>query len=130
MGNEAEPAGAPDTDQSAVAPDTDQSAGAPDARESATLTGRDTAILEFEHEWWRHGGAKEEAIRRDFGVSPARYYQLLNALIDSPAAIAHDPMLVRRLQRIRETRTTDRAAQAGYLSPSGRLAVGTTRTED
>jgi len=121
MGIEAEPAEAPDAGQKAEAPD---------VGERSALTERDAAILEFEHQWWRHGGAKEEAIRRDFGVPPARYYQLLNALINSPAAIAHDPLLVRRLQRIRETRTNARSAQAGHLSPSGRLAVGTTRIED
>ena len=116
--------------ESADAPDPHEDSGVPDGGGTAALTERDAAILAFEHEWWRHGGAKEEAIRRDFGVPPARYYQLLNALIDSPAAIAHDPMLVRRLQRIREARTDARAAQAGHLSPSGRLAVGTARSED
>ncbi|MEP6479585.1 MAG: DUF3263 domain-containing protein [Rhodoglobus sp.] len=76
------------------------------------LADRDRRILEFERQWWRHAGAKEEAIRSEFGLSAARYYQLLNAVIDSPAAVRHDPMLVKRLQRARDARTAARAARA------------------
>ena len=67
------------------------------------LTDRDRAILDFEGEWRRHVGAKEEAIRSDLGLSPARYYQLLGRLIDTAEAQAHDPMLVKRLRRLRDT---------------------------
>ena len=66
------------------------------------LTDRDRAILDFEGEWRRHAGAKEEAIRADLGLSPARYYQLLGRLIDTADAQAHDPMLVKRLRRLRD----------------------------
>ncbi|WP_345799842.1 DUF3263 domain-containing protein [Microbacterium sp. AZCO] len=66
------------------------------------LTDRDRAILEFEAEWRRHAGAKEEAIRADLGLSPARYYQLLGRLIDTADAQQHDPMLVKRLRRLRD----------------------------
>lgn len=76
------------------------------------LGDRDLAILAFERRWWRHAGAKEQAIRDEFGVSAARYYQLLGALIDSPAAVVHDPMLVKRLQRMRDARAAARAARA------------------
>lgn len=72
------------------------------------LSDRDKRILAFEHQWWKHAGAKEEAVRAEFGLTSARYYQLLNAVIDSPAAIVHDPMLVRRLQRVRDARTGTR----------------------
>ena len=75
------------------------------------LPERDRRILEFEREWWRHAGAKEEAIRSQFSLPAARYYQLLNALIDTPEAVRHDPMLVRRLQRARDARTSARAAR-------------------
>ena len=68
------------------------------------LTDRDRAILEFEAEWRRHAGAKEEAIRADLGLSPARYYQLLGRLIDTAEAQEHDPMLVKRLRRLRDAR--------------------------
>ena len=67
---------------------------------------RDRAILDFEREWWQHPGAKEDAIRQTFGLSPARYYQVLGKLMDSEAALAYDPMLVKRLQRVREDRRT------------------------
>jgi Protein of unknown function (DUF3263) len=82
------------------------------------LAERDVAILEFEARWHRHGGAKEEAIKRVFDLSVARYYQLLNAVIDSPAAVRHDPMLVRRLQRAREARISARTSRA-FSSPTG-----------
>ena len=72
------------------------------------LTDRDRAILRFEGEWRRHGGAKEEAIRADLGLSPARYYQLLGRLIDTAEAQEHDPMLVKRLRRLREARISAR----------------------
>ena len=75
------------------------------------LTERDEAILAFERQWWRHAGAKEQAIRQDFGMSAARYYQLLGALIDSPAALTRDPMLVKRLQRLRDARMAARSAR-------------------
>ncbi|PVE76184.1 DUF3263 domain-containing protein [Microbacterium testaceum] len=67
-----------------------------------TLSDRDLAFLAFEGEWRRHAGAKEEAIRAEFEITPARYYQLLGRLIDTPEALAHDPMLVRRLRRRRD----------------------------
>ena len=76
------------------------------------LPERERRILEFERQWWRHAGAKEEAIRSQFSLPAARYYQLLNALIDTPEAVRHDPMLVRRLQRARDARTSARAARA------------------
>ncbi|TAM66514.1 MAG: DUF3263 domain-containing protein [Microbacteriaceae bacterium] len=78
------------------------------------LSGRNAAILEFERQWWRHAGAKEQAIRDEFGLSAARYYQVLSALIDDPAALVHDPMLVKRLQRARDARVTARAMRTLY----------------
>lgn len=69
---------------------------------------RDRTILDFEREWWQHPGAKEDAIRQTFGLSPARYYQVLSKLMDSEAALAYDPMLVKRLQRVRDDRRSSR----------------------
>ncbi len=80
--------------------------------ESASLSARDGAILDFERQWRNHAGAKEQAIRAEFGLSAARYYQLLGALIDSPLALARDPMLVKRLHRMREARAQARARRA------------------
>jgi hypothetical protein len=78
----------------------------------ASLPERDRAVLAFERQWWKHAGAKEEAIRRQFGVSPTAYYQLLSRLIDDPTALAADPMLVKRLQRQRAARRRQRATRA------------------
>ncbi len=77
------------------------------------LSDRDRDLLAFEAAWQRHAGAKEEAIRAELGLTPARYYQLLGRLIDSPDALAHDPLLVKRLQRLRDQRRETRAARAG-----------------
>jgi hypothetical protein len=88
------------------------SAEAARKRESGPeLSERDIQILEFEREWWHHAGAKEAAIRSQFSLSAARYYQLLNAVIDLPGALRHDPMLVKRLLRARDARTQARSAR-------------------
>jgi hypothetical protein len=75
------------------------------------LSDRDREILAFERQWWKYAGAKEQAVRELFGLSATRYYQVLNALIDSPAALAHDPMLVKRLRRMRASRQRARSAR-------------------
>jgi hypothetical protein len=77
-----------------------------------SLPEREQRILVFERQWWAHAGAKEAAIRSEFDLTAARYYQLLNAALDLPEAIAFDPMLVRRLQRMRDARTEARSARA------------------
>jgi hypothetical protein len=68
-------------------------------------------ILDFERRWWQLSTSKELAIRDRFGISPARYYQLLNRLIELPEALEFDPMLVRRLRRLREARRKQRFAR-------------------
>jgi len=68
------------------------------------LTETERAILSFEAQWTRHAGAKEEAIRHSLGLTPARYYQLLGRLIDTADALEHDPLLVKRLRRVRDER--------------------------
>jgi hypothetical protein len=75
------------------------------------LADRDRAILDFERQWWRYAGAKEQAVRELFEMSATRYYQVLNTLIDRPEALAHDPMLVKRLRRLRSTRQRARSAR-------------------
>ena len=77
----------------------------------ALLSDRDRGILEFERQWWKYAGAKEEAIRDLFDMSATRYYQIVNALIDTPEAMAFDPMLVKRLRRLRATRQRARSAR-------------------
>ena len=75
------------------------------------LSRREHEMLTFERQWWRQAGAKETAIRDRFGVPPTRYYQVLNALVDRPDALAADPLLVRRLRRLRGARARTRSSQ-------------------
>lgn len=72
----------------------------------------DAQMLTFEHQWWKYPGAKESAVRDQFGISMTRYYQVLNRIIDEPAALAADPLLVKRLrrQRVERRRQRDRAS--------------------
>jgi len=78
---------------------------------TAGLSEQQASLLEFEKQWWALPGSKESEIRERFDISPTRYYQLLNALIDSEAALAHDPLLVKRLRRLRSTRQKERTAR-------------------
>lgn len=80
------------------------------AAAAARLSDQERRILHFERSWWRFGGAKEEAIREQFDMSATRYYQLLNQLIDTHAALVADPVLVRRLRRLRQHRQEARSA--------------------
>ncbi|MEA5454188.1 DUF3263 domain-containing protein [Sinomonas sp. JGH33] len=75
------------------------------------LTDREEQMLALERNWWKYAGAKEQAIRELFDLSATHYYQLLNALIDTEAALAHDPMLVKRLRRLRSSRQRARTAR-------------------
>jgi hypothetical protein len=75
------------------------------------LSERDAKILEFENRWWQYAGAKEQAIREMFDMSATRYYQVLNAIIDMPAALEANPMLVKRLRRMRDARQKARSAK-------------------
>jgi hypothetical protein len=77
----------------------------------AELSRREHEMLLFERQWWRRAGAKETAIRDLFGVPPTRYYQVLNALVDRPEALATDPLLVRRLRRLRSARQQKRSCR-------------------
>jgi hypothetical protein len=102
-----------------MSPTPEPSAGPPGPR-PASLSERDQRVLDFERRWWRHVGAKEEAISEVFGLSTARYYQLLNSVIDTPEALRYDPILVGRLLRARDSRVRARAARRfPTSSPSG-----------
>ena len=74
------------------------------------LTETEKQMLAFERQWWKYAGAKETAVREQFGLSASRYYQLLNQIIDRPEALVHDPMLVKRLRRLRATRQRRRSS--------------------
>jgi hypothetical protein len=83
----------------------------PSREAESGLGERDGQILDFERQWWKYAGAKETAIRESFDMSATRYYQVLNALIDRPEALASDPLLVRRLRRMRAERQRARSAR-------------------
>jgi hypothetical protein len=68
------------------------------------LSSRDRAVLDFERSWWTEPGSKQSGIRQRLGLSATRYYQLLGHLLDSPEAEAYDPLVVRRLRRVRDRR--------------------------
>lgn len=70
----------------------------------SALTEQDRAALDLEGRFWRHAGAKEDAIRAELGATPTRHYQRIARLLDDPAAIAHAPVVVARLRRIRDAR--------------------------
>jgi hypothetical protein len=78
---------------------------------NSPLSEREQQILALERQWWKYAGAKEQAIRELFDLSATHYYQILNALIDTEHALAHDPMLVKRLRRLRTSRQRARTAR-------------------
>ncbi|MDM4721090.1 DUF3263 domain-containing protein [Micromonospora sp. WMMA1363] len=108
-GERAVPPPRPAPEVEMVPPEDDGGRGPePAAGTADRLTERERGILDFEQQWWRHAGAKEQAIRDRFGLSATRYYQLLNALLDKPAALAAAPVLVGRLRRLRASRARNR----------------------
>src|SRR3954471_20957751 len=83
------------------------------------LSARELEILAFERQWWKYAGAKEQAVKELFGMSATRYYQLLNGLINKEEAIAADPMLVKRLRKLRTVRLRARSARRFGFEPNG-----------
>jgi hypothetical protein len=84
------------------------------------LTDRDRAILDFERAWWSEPGPKAAAIRARFGLSPGRYYQLLGAIVGSAEADAYDPLVVRRLRKVRTERRRARIEGGPAVQRRGR----------
>lgn len=76
-----------------------------------SLSDQQREILDFEKSWWKYAGAKEAAARERFGISMVVYYQQLNAVLDLPEAMAHDPFTVKRLRRLRDARRGQRSAR-------------------
>ena len=77
----------------------------------AVFGDKERQILEFERFWWKYAGAKERGIKESLDMSATRYYQLLNQIIDKPDAVAYDPILVKRLQRLRAFRQRERLSR-------------------
>jgi hypothetical protein len=114
---EARDAGAADPGPAAGA-EAPVTAGAPEDDKAVNLPAREREMLAFERQWWRYAGAKEAAIRERFGMSATRYYQVLNALVDRPEALAVDPLLVRRLRRMRAARQRQRSGRVLGSDPA------------
>lgn len=92
----------------------DGTAAIHDAQAMAAAVGLspvEASILDFEREWWRFSGAKEQSIRERFDMTPAHYHQVLGALLDDARALAYDPILVKRLTRLRHARHQARTAR-------------------
>lgn len=83
------------------------------------LTERDRAILDFERSWWSEPGPKDTAILERFELSATRYYQILGELLDHPDALDHDPLLVRRLRRMRDRRRRERVQDRSVSGTQG-----------
>ena len=85
-----------------------------------TLTDHEQAVLDFERSWWTEDGVKEVLIEERLEITSSRYYQVLNELLDRPDALDHDPMVVRRLRRLRDRK---RRARLDAAAAGGRLEV-------
>jgi len=85
------------------------------------LSPREREILTFEREWWKYADAKDVALRERLGLTPEAYYRALTAIIDEPGAVAHDPLLVRRLRRQRLVRQRQRqeSRSGRFRGPAG-----------
>jgi len=79
-------------------------------RNNSGLSELEVKMLDFERQWWRYAGAKESAIKELFDLTPPAYYQMLNNLIDREDALIAEPILVKRLRRLRESRTAARSS--------------------
>jgi len=97
---------------SAMQPGREQTAG-----RAGELSRLELEILAFERQWWKYAGAKEQAVRELFDLSATRYYQILNAILEKPDAMAADPLLVKRLRRLRSGRARTRAARRLGIEP-------------
>jgi hypothetical protein len=97
---------------SAMQPGREQTAG-----RTGELSRLELEILAFERQWWKYAGAKEQAVRELFDLSATRYYQILNAILEKPEAMAADPLLVKRLRRLRSVRARTRAARRLGIEP-------------
>src|SRR3954471_10147352 len=85
--------------------------------EGMVLTDRDQAIIDFERSWWSEPGRKELAIRERFDLSTTRYYGILNELLDVPEALDYDPLVIRRLRRVRDRRRRARFEGRSMIEP-------------
>lgn len=58
-----------------------------------------------------YSGRVGEKIRAQFGIPPARYFQLLGRAIATEEALRHDPVTTNRLRRLAEHQERTRASR-------------------
>jgi hypothetical protein len=63
------------------------------------MTDTEMAILDFEREWWRHAGTRNQEVSQRWGMSASEYERRLVVIAMRPEAMAYDPLTVRRLRR-------------------------------
>ena len=85
--------------------------GQGEPRDLVELSELEQAVLRVEREWWKVARTREAAIRELTGLSEARYYLLLSALLDQERIWRADPVLVDRLRRLRERKLAERAGK-------------------
>lgn len=79
---------------------------------------RPDILLAFEHAWPRHTGHKEEQIRRELGITPARYYQLLGRAAESREGMATHPITA-RVVRSRSAHRVQNTVQRRFPQRAG-----------
>jgi hypothetical protein len=65
------------------------------------LTDRQKAMLDLAGETFKYAGSLDTAAGERFGLSPTRYWQEVNILLRTEAAVAYRPALVARLNNRR-----------------------------
>ena len=87
---------------------------------SGMLSERHAAMLDFERSWWTNSEPRERVIRAQFQCSPDEYHAELARVLEDPAAIEHDALVVRRLTRLRLRARRMRHDGAELASSGGR----------
>ena len=75
------------------------------------LSQRDRAILDFEQSWWESATPRDQAVREQFQLTESEYAEVLNQLVASEAALLAEPLLIRRLRRLRDRRRQQHIAR-------------------
>lgn len=86
------------------------------------LSERHAAMLDFERSWWDEDEPRDRVIRERFQCSPDEYHAELTGVLDDPAALDHDPLVVRRLRRLRLRARRVRRGEADLAAEQGRHA--------
>jgi hypothetical protein len=75
------------------------------------MTDDERRMLDLAGQRWNYAGSLEQRVRDEFGISLTRFWQRVNALIDTKEALAYSPVTVNRLRRLRSVRASARASR-------------------